>query len=250
MRSRLRLGLVLSAALYAAGAHAETLFVYSGAGLRPAVEPLAERFEAVTGHKIVLEYGGTGQILARFETTGQGDVFLAGTRFFSDTLEAEGKIAGVTALGIHGAAIGVARAQAGKIAGVGDLARPGLRLALGDPEAMALGRTADEIMETCGDAQAIRAKTVVRATTLQQLALYVAEGNVDAAILSVSAALPHGEKIALIGIPQDCYAAEEITGGVLSTSKHPGIAADFVAFLASDEGRAAFDAAGFGPARE
>ncbi|MBK1634389.1 molybdate ABC transporter substrate-binding protein [Rhodovulum adriaticum] len=249
MLARFCLALSLAAAISGA-AFAETLFVYSGAGLRPAVQPLAERFEAATGHEVVLEYGGTGQILARFQTTGRGDVFLAGTRFFSDKLEAAHQIEGVTALGAHGAAIGVSRAQVGTIRGVGDLARPGLRLALGDPQAMALGRTADEIMQTCGDPQAIRANTLVRATTLQQLALYVAEGNVDAAILSVSAALPHSGKIEIVAIPADCYAAEQITGGVLSTARHPGIAADFVAFLASEEGRAAFAAVGFGPAGE
>lgn len=247
MRSSVTLGLALGAALFSA-ASADTLFVYSGAGLRPAVEPLAERFEAETGHQVVLEYGGTGQILARFQTSGRGDVFLAGTRFFSDRLLAEGQLAGVTPLGVHSAAIGVATAQAETIQGVGDLARPGLRLALGDPQAMAMGRTADQIMDRCGDGQAIRANTVVRTTTLQQLALYVAEGNVDAAILSVSAALPHGVRIEIVDIPRDCYDAEEVTGGVLSTSAHPDLAADFVAFLASDEGRAAFDAVGFGPA--
>ncbi|SIS70134.1 molybdate ABC transporter substrate-binding protein [Phaeovulum vinaykumarii] len=249
-RAVLRLAALFSVALalaLPAGAWAESpvLHVYSGAGLRPAVEPLAQAFEAETGTRIALEYGGTGQILARARTTGRGDVFLAGTRFFSDKLAAEGRISGVVALGIHAAAIGVTPARAGAITGVADLAQPGLRLALGDPQAMALGRTADEIMDRCGDAAAIRANTVVRTTTLQQLALHVAQGNVDAAILSVSAARPHGDKIRIVAIPLACYTPEEITAGVLSSATDPARAAEFVAFLASPRGQAAFAAAGF-----
>ncbi|MBL3594442.1 molybdate ABC transporter substrate-binding protein [Rhodovulum sulfidophilum] len=235
------LGLGLSAA-----APADTLHVYSGAGLRPAVEPLAEAFEARTGAELAIEYAGTGQILARARTTGRGDVFIAGTRFFSDQLEAEGRISGVVALGIHGAAIGVSKAAAAKVADIADLGRPGLRLALGDPQAMALGRTADEIMARCGDPEAIRANTVVRATTLQQLAMYVATGDVDAAIMARSAALPHGERIALVPIPPACYTAEEITAGLLDSAEEPELATAFIALLASPEGRAAFEAAGFG----
>ncbi|WP_171060786.1 molybdate ABC transporter substrate-binding protein [Poseidonocella sp. HB161398] len=240
----------LALAALAASAAAETLTVYSGAGLRPAIEPLAASFAEETGAGIAIEYGGTGQILARFRQTGRGDVFVAGTRHFTDALEAEGRIAGVTALAIHGAAIGVARAKAGRVANVTDLAAPGLRVALGDPEAMALGRTAEEILERCGDPVAVHANTVARAATLQQLALYVAEGAVDAAILSPSGARPHGGAITLVAIPADCYSPEEITAGVLSTAAEPGLAAGFVAFLASAEGRAAFAAAGFAPVPE
>ncbi|ARC89081.1 molybdate ABC transporter substrate-binding protein [Rhodovulum sp. MB263] len=245
MRLSLVFGPVLSLGL-AAAAPAETLHVYSGAGLRPAIEPLADAFEARTGAKLAIEYAGTGQILARARTTGRGDVFIAGTRFFSDQLEAEGRLSGVVALGIHGAAIGVSQAAADRVTGIADLGRPGLRLALGDPQAMALGRTADEIMARCGDPEAIRTNTVVRATTLQQLAMYVASGDVDAAILARSAALPHGARIALVPVPAECYSAEEITAGLLKSADAPDLAAAFIALLASPEGRAAFEAAGFG----
>ena len=246
----LPLAALAAAVLLAFPALADPLIVYSGAGLRPAVEPLADAFSAETGAELAIEYAGTGQTLTRFQETARGDVFIAGTRFFTDKLAGQGQIGPVTALGIHGAAIGVAKASADRVKGVADLAAPGLRLALGDPEAMALGRTADEILGKCGDAAAAAANVVARATTLQQLALYVAEGDVDAAILSPAGALPHGDAIQLVEIPTDCYSPEEITAGVLATSTQPELAAKFVAYLASPAGQAAFARAGFGPAMD
>lgn len=244
------IALALAALALAAPARAEPLFAYAGAGLRPALQPLAERFEAEIGTKVLVEYGGTGQVLARFRTTGRGDVFVAGSAFFTDQLAEEGRIAEVQTLAVHSVAIGVSAAAADRVRGLDDLAQPGLRVALGDPQAMALGRTAEAILSACADAPAVHANTIVRATTLQQLALYVGQGDVDATILTTSAARPQGAAIVTVPVPPRCYTPERITAGVLDSATAPEAARAFLAFLASETGQAGFAAAGFGPAAE
>ncbi|WP_346433038.1 substrate-binding domain-containing protein [Breoghania sp.] len=63
------LGLIV---LTASPAFAGDLHAYVGAGLRQPVSAIAEAFEKETGNKVQLEFGGSGQILARFEETGHG----------------------------------------------------------------------------------------------------------------------------------------------------------------------------------
>lgn len=70
--------LMLSALLFCCSvpaAVAAELHMYAGAGLRPPVEKVISQFERETGNTVTVEYGGSGQILTRFELTKQGDLF-------------------------------------------------------------------------------------------------------------------------------------------------------------------------------
>ncbi len=239
------LGVMLASLLTVA--QADSLFVYSGAGLRPAVQTLIDQFERETGVKIFVEYGGMGQMTTRFNTTQRGDVYISGARFYTDQLAEKGQITDVRALVYHTAVIGVSRAKAATITHFKDLAVPGHRLALGDPQAMALGRTAEAILDASGLGEAIRANVVARGATVQQVALYIMNGDVDAGIISRMSAVQHADQIAMVEIPVAYYQPEEITIGVLSTTQAPERARQFVAFVASAEGIAAFTKVGFVP---
>jgi molybdate transport system substrate-binding protein len=129
-----------------------------------------------------------------------------------------------------------------------DRAKPGLRLALGDPKAMALGRTAEEILDASGKGEAIRANVVARGTTQQQIALYVVNGDVDAGIMGRSSVFGQLDKLTMVEIPATFYTPEEVTAGVLKTTTDAEAATALVALLASSEGQEAFAKAGFLPA--
>ena len=45
---------------------AADLYLYAGAGLKEPVEKIVKQFEQNTGNKVTVEYGGSGQILARY----------------------------------------------------------------------------------------------------------------------------------------------------------------------------------------
>ncbi|RUQ37060.1 MAG: molybdate ABC transporter substrate-binding protein [Candidatus Competibacteraceae bacterium] len=239
------LWVVLASALTVA--QADSLFIYSGAGLRQAVQPLIDRFERETGVQVFVEYGGMGQMTTRFETTQRGDVYISGARFYTDQLAKKGLISDVHPLVYHTAVIGVNRARAATLTRFEDLASPGRRLALGDPKAMALGRTAESILDASGLGDAIRANVVARGATDQQVTLYVVNGDVDAGIISRTAAVQYADRIAIVDIPTAYYQPEEVTIGVLSTTQAPERARQFVAWVTSKEGIAAFTQVGFLP---
>ncbi|GEO80173.1 molybdate ABC transporter substrate-binding protein [Pararhodospirillum oryzae] len=239
--------LVAAVLLAAPLARAETLFVYSGAGLRPGVQPLADRFQKETGVEVLIEYGGMGQLITRLDATGRGDLFLAGTKPYSDALEKKGLLHDIRPLVYHTAVVGVAKAKADTITRFEDLAKPGVRVALGDPAAMALGRSAEQILDASGLGDAIRANVIARATTVQQLGLYVAKGDADAAIVSRPVTLQNADTMVALPIPLEWYDPEEVTIGILSTAAAPDRARQFLDLVSSAEGIAAFTKVGFEP---
>lgn len=245
------LGLIASTVAPAAAGelHApRELHAYVGAGLRQPVTAIAEAFEKETGTKVRLEFGGSGQILARFEAAGAGDLFIPGSTFYTARLEKEGLVASQRIAVRHGPVLAVTRAKADEIRTFEDLAKPGVRFGIGDPEAMALGRTAETILDNSGLGEQIRANITVRAATVKQLALYVFDGNVDAAIISASGAAMNRDKISVIAIPQDWYTAEQVPVVVLTTSEDREAAEAFAARLSSPEGLAVWTRFGFQPA--
>lgn len=234
--------------LHTAAASAQELYAYVGAGLRPPVDVLIDAFRKETGIVVRTEYGGSGQLLARYAETRKGDLFIPGTTFYTDKLREQDAVAELTVLVVHGPVLAVAPAKADTIRSIPDLAKPGVRLGLGDPQAMALGRTAEEILDRSGQGEAIRKNVTVRAATVKQLALYVLDGNVDAAIIGAADVAQTPGKLAVLAIPPSWYRAEYAPVAVLKTSAAPDAARRFAAFLASDAGLAVFQSFGFPPA--
>jgi molybdenum ABC transporter, periplasmic molybdate-binding protein len=229
------------------GAAAQELHVYAGAGLREAVEVVADEYRKETGKAVAVEYGGSGQMMARIQETGVGDVFVSGAMMYIDRLEAEDRVASKRPLALHGALLAVNKAAAAKVKSFDDLATPGVRIGLGDPKAMALGRTAEEILDRSGKRDAILPNVVVRAATMNQLALYVVSGDVDAAIVGHHDVMKNSDALVSIPIPEGYYRSEVVGATVLKSSPRPADAARFVEMLASHKGRRAFHAAGFPP---
>jgi len=226
---------------------AAEILVYAGAGLRPAIDTLADRFEAETGATVIREYAGSGQLVTRFNASRRGDVLVPGSLVFFDALLDAGDVDTPRPIVAHTPVVGVAKAKAEDVTTFADIAKPGIRVGLGDPKAMALGRTAETILDASGMGDAIRANTVLRAGTVKQLALYVIQGDVDAAIIGRTDAVLNPDTIVMHQIPADWYTPEIVAAGVLSTSKDPELAERFAEFLASPDGVGAFTALGFLP---
>lgn len=235
-------------AVQAAAASAQELYAYVGAGLRPPVDALITAFQKETGIVVCAEHGGSGQLLARFAETRKGDLFIPGTTFYTDKLKEQDAVADLQVLVMHGPVLAMAPARADAIRSVADLAKPGLRLGLGDPRALA--RTAEEILDKSGQGEAIRKNVTARAATVKQLALYVLDGNVDAAIIGAADVAQNPGKLTVLAIPPSWYQAEYAPVAVLKTSTAPDAARRFAAFLASDAGLAVFQSFGFPPAPE
>jgi molybdate transport system substrate-binding protein len=251
---KVKIAIVSAVAFFGMGsfltATAGELHLFAGAGLRQPVDRLVKDFEDRTGHRVFIDYAGSGQLLSRIQASGKGDLYIPGAFFYIEKLEKAGKIHSYRSIAQHTPVIGVNRAQKERLRTFDDLARPGVRLAMGDPEAMAFGRTAMAICERSGQKDAILKNVIVYGATVKQLALYVSQGTVDAAIIGRADAFQNREKIAIVPIPPAYFQAEIIAAAVLESTSVPDLADQLRDFLCSDNAVAVFKQFGFLPLKK
>ncbi len=239
--------LVALGAAFSAPASADEIYLLCGAGLRGPVDKLTSAFTKETGIDVKTEYGGAGKLLARLEATGEGDVYIPGSHFYVDKLKAEGSVESARPVVLHTPVVAVWRETDKTIEAFADLAEAGVRVGLGDPKAMALGRTAEQILRSSGMAGTILPNVVVRAATVKQLALYVKRGDVDAAIIGRADAVQFRDAVRMIDIDPEWYTPEIISVAVLKTSRNPEAARTFTDFMSSPAAVRVFEKHGFLP---
>ena len=247
MRSFPLIGTMLAALFLGCGpAHAADLHLYAGAGLRPAVDHIIAKFEQETGNHVVVEYGGSGQIMTRYQLTGQGDLFLAGSAFDINKLQQKGKVTAAYPLALHIPVMVLRRDKAQNIRNYADLAASNLRLGMGDAKAIALGRSGEKLLDASGYGDQLRAKVVVRTADMPQLVLYVLQGNVDGAVLGRSDAVKHLDVLKVLPSPNN-VPAEVVTLAQLTTSQNVPLTKKLEGSFTSPQGIKAFADEGFLP---
>jgi molybdate transport system substrate-binding protein len=214
------------------------------------VDHLVQAFESRTGHRVFIDYAGSGQLLTRIDASGKGDLFMPGALFYIEKLEKAGKIRTHRPIVQHTPVIGVHLSQTDRIKTFDDLVKPGVRLAMGDPKAMAFGRTAMAICERSGQKEAILRHVTVYGATVKQLALYASQGSVDAAIIGRSDAFQNRDRLAIVPIPPAYFQAEIIAAAVLESTTAPELAAQLLAHLSAADAVQVFQHYGFLPLSE
>ncbi|WP_213991073.1 molybdate ABC transporter substrate-binding protein [Sodalis sp. dw_96] len=251
MRSFPLIGAALAALFLGCGLNggltqAAELHLYAGAGLQPAVATVIAKFEQDTGNHVVVEYGGSGQIMTRYQLTGQGDLFLAGSAFDINKLQQKGKVTAAYPLALHIPVLVLRRDKAQGINNYADLAASHLRLAMGDPKAIALGRSGERLLDATGYGTQLRAKVVVRTADMPQLVLYVLQGNVDGAVVGRSDAVKHLDVLKVLPSPNN-VPAEVVTLAQLTTSQNVPLTKQLAGYFTSPQGIKAFADQGFLP---
>ncbi|MGC6377514.1 molybdate ABC transporter substrate-binding protein [Bisgaard Taxon 45] len=239
--------ILLSSLLTAAfAAQAANLYLYAGAGLKDPVEQIVKQFEKETGHKVTIEYAGSGQLLARYNTVKTGDLYLPGSSDYVEKLEKNGEVKESAPLVRHIPVMAIRKEKSAGIDSFKALAESNLRLGIGDSKAMALGKGAEEMLALSGYQTQLHDKIVVKAATVKQLMLYLLNGDVDAAVVGRAGAWKVRDKLAIlpnpVGTPE-----EKVTIALLSSSKHPQEAKQLLDFFKSEQGVKYFVDEGFLP---
>jgi len=235
---------VLMPGMFSAAIAAE-LRLYAGSGMRQPVDELVERFQNTTGHQVAVDYDGSGRLLAKITATGLGDLFIPGALSYIEILEKQGLVLSRRAIVVHTPVIAVNRKSFVKVDCLEDLCRPGVKVALGDPKAMALGRTAATIFERSGLQGKIAPNVAVYGATVKQVALYAAEGTVDAAIIARADAVQFKDRVHMIEIPDSLYDTELVAIAVLKTTVDEPAACELRDYLSSSQAIAVFEQYGF-----
>ncbi|OEU57461.1 MAG: molybdate ABC transporter substrate-binding protein [Desulfuromonadales bacterium C00003096] len=163
---------------------ADPLFVLSGAGLKCVLDPLAEEFTKETGIEVEYSYLCSAMLLTNLELTHQGDVFVAGAKYYFNLARDKGLVdeEHMVIAGYQVPCIMVQEGNPKNIQSLDDLLKPGMRLGVGDFEAMAVGRLAKEMLKRAGILDQFMKNVVVVGGSAPKLCLPVCMNSIDAAI--------------------------------------------------------------------
>lgn len=254
---RRSLSLVLLAVLcvgvigLSAEARAESLRLFAGAGLMKPLEELRQAFENKHGVTIDVHYGSSGEIFGMLGVGQTCDVFIPGAEKYTNDAIKNGWIDASSVKDVvkHVPVIVVPGGNPAGIQGLEDLARPGVRVALGDPKAPAIGKVANKILEKAGLTDKVAPNVRVFAPTANQLLIYAALEQVDATInwLDVTTWAEGKGKVATVLIDDKYNVIKTIPTAVHVAAKDKPLALALNAYIASPEGLAVWEKWGFEP---
>lgn len=222
----------------------DDVILFAGAGLRKAVDELAEAFEAKTGRRVRVDYGGSGIIVGRVKQGAEADLFMPGDVGYVDKLGE--RIIERKQVSWFVPTIIVAKGNPHKITGLKDLLNKDIKVALGDPKACRIGQVDELIFKKNNlDAKAIAANGPMLSNTVNQLGVWVKMGTADMAIVWGAIAENLGDAVDRIEIPAEQNVVSSVVVGLLDTSARKDAARQFMAFLVSPEGRTILQSKGY-----
>ena len=225
----------------------QSLMVYCGVGMRKPMDEIGSLFKEKSGISIDYNYAGSGHLLNQVELAQTGDVYQPGAMYYLDIARDKSFIDYDKLVAYHVPVIAVPEGNPANITCLADLTKPGVRLAMGDPKACAVGKLGNEILEKNGIKDGVEQNTIARGTTVNALIVYVSTGDVDAAITWRESVFFAPDKTDVVEIPENENIIKTIPIGVLTFSENKEYARNFVDFVTSDEGKAIYEKYGFVP---
>ena len=233
---------VLAALLFAQ----DRLLVFAGSASKPATEEAAKAFEKKTGIKVDLLFGGSGYVLSQMKLSHQGDLYFPGSSDYMQIAKAQGlldpKSERIVVYLVP--AINVPKGNPKHIHSLADLAKPGIKVAIANPEGVCLGSYAVEILEknfTPKQKRQFRKNLVGYTGSCAKTANAVALGQADAVIGWRVFEYWNPNRIETIPLKSnEIVRIGYIPIAISKFSHHPKLAQKFIDFLISPEGQKIF----------
>ena len=223
-----------------------TLKVYVGAGLRKAVDQIAEAFYQTSGIQLELDYGGSGIIISKARLDHSADLFIPGDVSYVDRLhELENCVLEKAALCKFTPVMITAKGNPYEIRSIADFSQKNLKVGLGKASACRIGKVGDKLLSNYGiKREALMA--VQESLTVNELGVWVKMNSVDVSVVWDAVAYAIEEDVEIIAIPDSKNVISTVVAGRLATSKHPDEAKRFMTFLKSGQCREILKANGYG----
>jgi molybdate transport system substrate-binding protein len=226
---------------------AKTIMVGAGAGLKPALDPVAKLFTEKTGIKVDYSYLCSAMVLTNMQLTRTGDVMVPGSQHYMD-LAIEKGVIDPDSVAVAGYMIPVIAVQKGNphnITCIEDLAKPGLKVGIGEKEALAVGRLTDKMLKELGIYEDVMKNVVLTGGSASKLMLPLAMKNLDAEINWMATAQAFAEKVDIIKIDPKKLKYSVAPIGMTVYSKNKEASKKYLDFVGSEEGNAIFAKFGF-----
>jgi molybdate transport system substrate-binding protein len=229
----------------------DTLLMYAGSASKPPAEEAIQVFEQKTGIKVEVTFGGSGKVLSQMKLAKEGDLYFPGSSDYMEKAKNDGDVISETEKRIVYVvpAINVQAGNPKNIQTLADLTKPGIKVAIADPETVCVGLYAVEIIEnnlSPAEKAPFKANLLNYTASCEATATAISLKQVDAVIGWSVFQDWDPTKIQTIAldraqIPRIGY----IPIAVASYTKNQTKAQQFIDFLASAEGQAIFAKYGY-----
>ena len=225
---------------------AEPLLAYVGAASKPPTEEVAKLYEEKTGTKVDLIFGGSGYVLSQMKLARQGDLYFPGSSDYMEKAKRDGDVLPDTEKVIVYlvSAINVQKGNPHQIRTLKDLTRPGLKVAIANPEGVCVGAYAVEILEnefSPDEMAAFRKNLVNYSESCEKTATAISLKMADAVIGWSVFEHWDPERIETVRLNKDEIPRIGYIPIAISTfTKNREAAQSFIDFLTGPEGRSVF----------
>ena len=141
--------------------------------------------------------------------------------------------------------IAVQKGNPHNITCIEDLAKPGLKVGVGELEVLAVGRLTDKMLKELGIYEDVMKNVVVKGGSAIKLMLPLAMKNLDAEINFMQTAIAFADKVDIIKIDPKKLKYSVAPIGMTTYTKNKEAAQKYLDFVASKEGQAIFAKFGF-----
>jgi molybdate transport system substrate-binding protein len=225
---------------------AERLMVFAGAASKPPTEEVAKAFEKKTGVKVDISVGGSGTVLSQMMLAKEGDIYFPGSSDFMEIAKKKGAVLPETEKIVVYLvpAINVQKGNPKGIHSLKDLTKPGLKVAIANPEGVCVGTYAVEIIEknlTPQEKDAFRKNLINYTESCDKTATAVSLKMADAVIGWRVFHYWDPERIETVPLKKDeIVRVGYIPIAISKFTKNRLLAQRFIDFILSEEGRAIF----------
>ena len=234
-----------------------TVIVFAAASLKGVSGKLGTAYAAMyPPHTAVFNLDGTQNLKIQVENGAYADVFISASNAYTNTLKSEGYFINETVkpLTTNYVIVILPASNPGNIKTIADLAKPGVKIAIGD-KSVPVGTATNAVLANLAKStygqdwnKSVFSNVVTYETTEPGVATKVSLGEVDAGFVyeSTYTAAPKGTLTAIV-IPKADNYLQTYTIGVMKQTKNSGAAMQFEDFMLSAAGQQILKDYGFRP---
>jgi len=239
----------------------DEVLVLCGGSMRGALEQIKEQYAKISPDTILTTYGGSGELCAQIQHTGKGDIYICHDPFMPWASD-KGLISQWHTLGSLDVVIIVPKGNAKAIKTLEDLARPNLRVGIGNQIYSTSGQITKYMLKRLDYGSDILKNVRVETKGHQQRCNDVVMGTLDTAIVWNAVAELYTDKVEIIPIPKTVVDSitsatygevdltyTKVTAGMISPGSERPATQRFYEFLCT-EGQTILADMGFSPVRD
>jgi molybdate transport system substrate-binding protein len=229
--------------------HADTLRVAVASNFSAPMQEIASRFEASSGHRLLLSLGSTGKLYAQIRNGAPFDLLLAADDKVPSMLERDGLAVPDTRFTYAIGTLVLWSAREGYVDDQGAvLSEDSFKhLALANPKTAPYGTAARATLESLGLEQTLRDR-LVQGENIAQAHQFVASGNAELGFVALSQLLDNNGSISKGSawvVPAKLHPPIRQDAALLTIARDSQAARDLLTFLKSEEVTAIIKAYGY-----